>query len=260
MGATSSAYEEDILGVISDVEFPLNGALDPAAGTEFARRVQAAYTDIPVLLQSSRPESEDLARSVGADFLLKDSPTLLTDLRRFMVDRFAFGDFVFRLPDGTEVGRAVDLASLLDMVRTAPTESIVYHAERNDFSRWLKARTEFHLAHHLRAHKTDEPSHRRRARRYLIDEIDTYRREQTRGSVSDFDPLNFDPENSFARLGEGSLGGKARALAFVRRLLLEHEGQRAVPGCGHRRSAVLWSCAPASSIASSRTTTCTTSR
>ena len=214
-----SAYQEDVLGVISDIEFPREGRSNPKAGAEFARTVKQAWPDIPILLQSSRPESEALAREAGADFLLKGSPTLLADLRRFMVDNFAFGDFVFRLPDGTPLGRAKDMKSLLAMLRTVPTESITYHAERNHFSRWLKARTEFHLAHHLRPRTAaDYPAPEER-RRYLIDEIDTYRREQTRETVSDFDPATFDPQNSFARIGEGSLGGKARALAFVRHLL-----------------------------------------
>jgi CheY-like chemotaxis protein len=214
-----SAYREDVLGVISDLEFPQEGRLNPLAGAEFARKVKSAYYDIPVLLQSSRPDSEPVAREVGAEFLLKGSPTLLEDLRTFMFKNFAFGDFVFRLPDGTEVGRAGNLKELLEVLRTVPAASIGYHAERNDFSRWLKARTEFHLAHHLRPRTAADYNTEEERRKYLIEEINAYRREQTRETVSDFDPDSFDPENSFARIGEGSLGGKARALAFVRHLL-----------------------------------------
>lgn len=216
------AYQEDVLGVISDIEFPVEGSLDPKAGMEFARRVQAAWTDIPVLLQSSRPENEALAREAGADFLLKGSPTLLSDLRRFIINNFSFGDFIFRMPDGTPVGRATDMKSLLELLHTVPAESISYHADKNHFSRWLKARTEFHLANHLRSRRTTDYTTPEERRQYLIDEIDAYRRELTRESVSDFDPLSFDPENSFARVGQGSLGGKARALAFVRHLLRDH--------------------------------------
>jgi CheY-like chemotaxis protein len=225
-----AAYQENVLGVISDIEFPRAGVLEPEAGAEFTRRVKEAWPDIPVLLQSSRLESESLAREVGAAFLLKGSPTLLDDLRRFMIDNFAFGDFVFRLPDGTPLGRAKDINSLLDMLHSVSTESITYHAERNDFSRWLKARTEFHLAHHLRpltAADFDSPESRRR---YLIQELNAYRQEQARESVSDFDPSTFDPDNSFARIGEGSLGGKARALAFMRHLLRDHEVTDRFPG------------------------------
>lgn len=224
------AYEEDVLGVISDIEFPVGGKLDPQAGAEFARRVKKAYTDIPVLLQSSREESEALAQSVGADFLLKGSPTLLTDLRRFIIDNFGFGDFVFTMPDGSPVGRAKDLKSLVDMLRSVPAESIAYHADRNHFSRWLKARTEFRLAQHLRARKVTDYATLEDRRQYLIDQIDAYRRELTRESVIDFDAAQFDPENSFARLGEGSLGGKARALAFVRHLLRDYGLAEEFPG------------------------------
>jgi CheY-like chemotaxis protein len=214
-----SCYKEDVLGVISDIEFPHEGQLDPLAGAEFAAKVRSAYRDIPVLLQSSRPDSEAVAREAGADFLLKGSPTLLEDLRRFITKNFAFGDFVFRMPDGRIVGRAGNLKELLQSLRTVPIESIAYHAERNDFSRWLKARTEFHLAHHLRPRTAADYSNPEDRRRYLIEQIDAYRRELTRESVTDFDPGAFDAENSFARIGEGSLGGKARALAFVRHLL-----------------------------------------
>ncbi|MFH0917114.1 MAG: PEP/pyruvate-binding domain-containing protein [bacterium] len=224
-----SAYQEDTLGVIADVEFPQEGRLNPEAGTDFARTVKQAWPDIPILLQSSRPESEALAREVGAEFLLKGSPTLLTDLRRFMVDNFAFGDFVFRLPDGTPLGRATDMKGLLAMLHTVPNESITYHAERNHFSRWLKARTEFHLAHHLRPRTAADYTVPEERRQYLIGEIDAYRREQTRETVSDFDPGTFDTQDSFSRIGEGSLGGKARALAFVRHLLRDI-GEEEFPG------------------------------
>ena len=233
-----SRYKEEVLGVISDIEFPRKGQLDPLAGAEFARQVRSAYRDIPVLLQSSRPDSEAVARDVGAAFLLKGSPTLLEDLRSFMFKNFAFGDFEFRMPEGTPVGRARNLKELLHLLRTVPVESVAYHAERNDFSRWLKARTEFHLAQHLRPRTSADYTDLESRRRYLIEQIDAYRREQTRESVSDFDPGAFDPENSFARIGEGSLGGKARALAFVRHLLRdfgvtdEFEGvQITVPPC-----------------------------
>ncbi len=217
-----SAYQEHVLGVISDIEFPREGNLVPGAGMEFARRVRAAWKDIPVLLQSSRPESEAMAREVGADFLLKGSPMLLTDLRRFVVDNFFFGDFIFRLPDGTKVGQAADMRSLLASLHTVAGESIDYHAERNDFSRWLKARTEFRLADLLRPRTSADYDTVEGRRAYLIEQIDAYRREQIRESISDFHPATFDPDNSFARIGEGSLGGKARSLAFARHLLRDY--------------------------------------
>ena len=223
-------YQEDILGVISDFEFPREGELDPEAGVRFARMVNDAWPDIPIVLQSSKPANEDLARSVGASFLLKNSPTLLHDLRRLMVEQFSFGDFVFRLPDGTEIDRARDLRSLVRKVRTIPMESLAYHAERNHFSRWLKARTEFALAHRIRPRQRDMFSSAEDMRRDLIHTMEEYRRDQRRVLIADFDRDTFDTSSSFSRVGGGSLGGKARALAFVRHLLNTFQVNTMFPG------------------------------
>jgi CheY-like chemotaxis protein len=218
---TFNRYEENVLGVISDIEFPKNGELSREAGVELARRVRSRQSDVPVMLQSSRPENEALARSVGAAFLLKDSPTLLHDLRRFMVDNFGFGDFIYRMPDGTEVARAHDLKTLEEKLRTAPAASVAYHAERNHFSRWLKARTEFALAHKLRPRRLSEFPTVDALRDDVLRAIHAYRQERSRGAIADFDRATFDPTASFSRIGGGSLGGKARGLAFVNYLLNE---------------------------------------
>src|SRR5688572_29828195 len=123
-------YGANILGVIADIEFPKQGALYAEAGVEFARRVHARQPDIPVMLQSSVRENAELAASVDAAFLLKESPTLLRQLQQFMVELMGFGDFVFRLPDGTVVGRAHDLRGLEAQLRTVPAESLAYHGAR----------------------------------------------------------------------------------------------------------------------------------
>jgi len=136
-----TAFEEDVLGVISDIEFPAEGKLSPAAGLDFARSVRAEWPDVPVLLQSSNPAHAAGASKVGATFLVKGSPTLLADLRKFMAEYFGFGDFLFRNSDGATVGSAHDLKSLEEQLHTAPAASIALHAERNHFSTWLKART-----------------------------------------------------------------------------------------------------------------------
>src|SRR5437763_8940890 len=177
------------------------------------------------MLQSSRPDNEGLARSVGASFLLKDSPTLLHDLRRFMVDHFGFGDFVFRLLDGAEVARAHDLKTLEEKLQTVPAGSIAYHAERNHFSKWLKARTEFAVAHSLRPRKVSDFATVEDLREELIRSIQAYRERRSRGVIADFDRDAFDPNAGFARIGGGSLGGKARGLGFVNYLLSEHQAR-----------------------------------
>ncbi len=224
-------YGAHVLGVIADIEFPRGGALAPDAGFELARMVREQSPDMPLLLQSSRPENEARALEVGASFLLKGSPTLNADLRRFMVEQFAFGDFVFRLRDGSEAGRAVDLRSLEDNLRTVPAESVGYHAERNHFSNWLTARTEFGLARALRPRKVSHFPSLEDLRKVLIDAINDYRHEQGELLVGDFDREAFDPgARFFARIGSGSLGGKARGLAFVRHLLGLHAANRRFPG------------------------------
>src|SRR3989339_883151 len=212
-------YEEFILGIITDNNFRYNGVRDPEAGIKFAKNVKERQSDIPILLQSSNAEYAEVARSIGVSFLQKGSPRLLHNLRQFMLDNFGFGDFIFRMPDGHEVGRASNRIELEEQLRTVPAESIVYHAERNHFSKWFKARTEFWLAHNLRPKKVSEfktPDH---LRQEILDSIRSYTEERTRGTITEFNKELFDPINSFARIGRGSLGGKARGLGFINTMI-----------------------------------------
>ena len=227
--AAFSAYRENVLGVISDIEFPMAGRISPEAGVAFARRVRDAHPDVPVALQSSVPANRALAESVGAAFLQKESPLLLQELRRFMVDNFGFGDFVFRLPNDAEVGRASDLRTLEELLGTVPAESIAYHSERNHFSKWLKARTEFAVAHHMRPRKVSDFADYEELRRDLIGSIRAYREQGTRATIVDFDRQTFDTWSRFTRIGGGSLGGKARGLAFVNLLLDEYDVRHRFP-------------------------------
>ncbi len=214
-------FEEHILGVISDVDFQRNGRQDPEAGNEFARRVKSRLADIPVLLQSNLAANESKAQEAGALFVLKESPLLLEEVRSFIEEYFGFGDFVFRTPSGEEVGRASDLKSLEEVLRTVPDESLRYHGERNHFSRWLKARTEFYLAHQLRPRKVSDYASIGELRESLMASLRAYRKRQQSGLVTDFQRQTFDPGTSFARIGGGSLGGKARGLGFLGRILTE---------------------------------------
>lgn len=227
--ARFSVYQEYVLGVISDIEFPMDGLVAPEAGVAFARRVRDVHPDVPVALQSSVPENKALAESVGAAFLLKESPVLLQQLRRFMIDNFGFGDFVFRLPDGTEVGRAGDLRTLEELLASVPAESIAYHSERNHFSKWLKARTEFAVAHYMRPRQLSDYPDLESLRRDLVDSIRAYREQRARSTIVDFDRHRFDTRNQFTRIGSGSLGGKARGLAFVNLLLDDYGVRRRFP-------------------------------
>ncbi len=212
-------YKEYTLGVISDIKFPQNGSMNEKAGIDFAKKVKDEHSDIPILLLSNNTDGEPDAHKVNASFVLKDSPMLLSELRQFMNQYFSFGDFVFRTSDGYEVGRAGDLKSLADTLKIVPEESIRFHAERNHFSNWLKARTEFWLAHQLRPRKVSDYPNVEALRQDLINSLQSYMNLRQRGIITDFTKESFDPETTFARIGGGSLGGKARGLGFVNTLI-----------------------------------------
>jgi CheY-like chemotaxis protein len=225
-------HREYLLGVVSDVEFPRGGELTPEAGFRLARLVRATVPDVPIVLQSSRTEFMQPAHREGFSFLQKRSPTLLGDMRRILTEEMGFGDFVFRMPDGkTEVARAPNLNALETLLDTIPEESLAFHAERNHFSHWLMARTEFALAQKLRPRTVSEYGTLENLRRDLIESIAEYRREQSQILIGEFHPANFQPnEGFFLQLGGGSLGGKARGLAFIRHILHQRRVARRFPG------------------------------
>ena len=225
-------YRDNILGIISDIGFPREGAMDEEAGLEFARRVKADSPHTPVLLQSSNPAYEAAAAALGACFLNKRSRTLIQDIRQFTLNNFGFGDFVFRLPDGTEVGRAADLAELARVLAQVPDESILYHAGSNHFSNWLMARTEFELARRLRPRSVSEFKDAKEIRAYLIKSLTDFTEQTHFGVIADFSRQRLIQTAPFVRLGGGSIGGKARGLAFINALLKQH-------GVRHRFADVL---------------------
>jgi hypothetical protein len=212
-------YEEYVLGVISDIDFLRNGEKDPNAGFKFAESVRERKEDIPILLQSGNTQAAAKASELGAGFLQKGSPTLLRDLTDFVMTHFGFGDFIFRTPDGAEVGRAANLKQLEEQLQTVPDECIQFHARRNHFSNWLKARTEFWLAHKLRPQKVEDFATIKELRDELIGALRLYQETRQRGIITEFSKESFDPMNSFARIGTGSVGGKARGLGFVNTLI-----------------------------------------
>ncbi|MHB9041099.1 MAG: PEP/pyruvate-binding domain-containing protein [Melioribacteraceae bacterium] len=216
-------YEEFVLGIISDIDFTRQGKRDDQAGILFAQKVKERKPDIPILLQSTNNSIGKLASSIGTTFLEKDSPTLLENLKEFMMNNFGFGDFIFRTDDGTEVGRAENLTELEEQLAIVPDESIVYHASRNHFSNWLKARTEFWLAHQLRPKRVEDFPSTSALRKLLIDYVSEFRKSRQIGVISDFHKETFDVTTTFARIGGGSLGGKARGLGFVNTLLSNFE-------------------------------------
>jgi len=224
-------YRGYLFGVVSDVEFPRARHLDPDAGFELAQLVRATIPDIPVVLQSSDPQFQARAHAEGFAFLRKGSDTLLADMRQLLTHEFAFGDFVFRLASGAEVGRASDLDAMESQLRHIPVESLIFHGERNDISHWLIARTELALAEKLRPRRVVDYQDAEALRAHCLQTILDYRREQKQVLVGDFQPPHFRPSGGyFLRFGIGSLGGKARGLTFVRHLLHKYSVSQRFPG------------------------------
>ncbi|MEJ2385423.1 MAG: PEP/pyruvate-binding domain-containing protein [Xanthomonadales bacterium] len=223
-------YREYLLGVISDIRFPRGGRTDDDAGIELARRIKAEVSDLPILLQSSDDGKAEAVLASDAAFLNKQSPKLLAKLGAFINRNFGFGDFVFRLPDGTELERAHTFRELQDCVVRVDIRSLVFHAERNHFSNWLIARGEFDLARRLRPRRVSEFGDPEDLRGFLYETLREFRHERQSGMVTDFNRDLHDGTAEFLRIGDGSLGGKGRGLAFINKLFNNQLVCTAFPG------------------------------
>jgi DNA-binding response OmpR family regulator len=221
-------FSGNLLGVISDVSYPRQGQNDDEAGIRLTTQIRRRDDDIPILLQSADQSHEANAVDVGADFLWKNSPTVMEEMREYILDHYGFGDFIFKLPRGKPIARASDMREMVKVLETIPETSVVYHASRNHFSAWLKARTEFELASSIRPRKVSEFATAADLRAYLVATMTTYLRSIQRHVITDFDGSRFDEFVAFARIGTGSLGGKGRGLAFMHKLLARENLQ--LPG------------------------------
>ena len=215
-------YEPYVLGVISDVRFHRGNRFDENAGVDLLVGVKKERFDIPLLLMSSDPLNAAKAAKIPAVFVDKNSPALLSQVRSFFLNHLGFGDFVFRSPDGGEIARASNLKMLEKKLHTVPDETFALHSNRNDFSRWLFARSEIELATRVRPVREDDFSTPESHRQFLISLIHERRMGRQKGVVVDFDPRAFDEDAECFKIGTGSLGGKARGLSFVSALLRRH--------------------------------------
>jgi hypothetical protein len=216
-------FKPNILGVISDVRFPQKGELNDNAGIQLLERIKKDRWDIPLLLTSSEPSNAKRADKIPATFVNKNSASLHAEVHAFFMEHLGFGNFIFRTPDGKELCRASNLRTLEQKLADVPAEILIRHANRNDFSRWLFARTEIILASKLRpATAADFSFDVEQMRSFLIDNIHERRSRRQKGVVVNFDAHDFDTDTEFFKIGKGSLGGKARGLAFASNLLKLH--------------------------------------
>lgn len=207
-------YEPYVLGVISDVSFPRNCELDKTAGIDLLKEIKKRRFDIPLLLTSAEASNAEKALEIPASFVDKNSDSLHADVRSFFINHLGFGDFIFRMPDDTEIARASNLQALEKQLQTIPEASFVHHCHRNDFSRWLFARSEIELASIVRPVRDRDFEDLESHRKYLVSIIHRRRLERQKGIVVNLDARAFDLDTEYFKIGRGSLGGKGRGLAF----------------------------------------------
>ena len=208
-------FKPYLLSIFSDVRFPLNGKVDAEAGFKLLAMIKKESPDLPVLVLSSEEHNRSRAESVPAVFVNKSSPTLHTEIRQYFKSSLGFGDFVFRTAEGQEVARASNLRELQRILPSVPDDSVYFHALRNDFSSWLMARSEIMLATKLKPVKASEFDSVQALKLFLISSIQNRRKGRQKGVISELVPGQYDPDSDFVKVGKGSLGGKARGLAFM---------------------------------------------
>ena len=216
-------YSDNILGVISDASFPREGEKDPEAGARLLTEIRAHDPYIPLIMESSESANWEFAHRCGASFVDKNSKKMDVDLREAVSKNFGFGDFVFRDPATMEeIARVRNLKDLQRIIFTVPRESLHYHITRNHISRWLYSRAMFPVAEFLKSITCDSYEDVDAHRQIIFDAIVKYRKMKNRGVVAEFIKERFDSYSNFARIGEGSLGGKGRGLAFIDNLVKRH--------------------------------------
>ncbi|HEY9114824.1 MAG TPA: PEP/pyruvate-binding domain-containing protein [Bacteroidales bacterium] len=217
-------YKNNLLGVISDMSYNRNGKKDPLAGIRLVKKIKKDNKYTPILLQSSDQENKAKAKELKVGFIDKNSKSLTYDLREFIKEYFAFGDFVFKDPDtGEEVERARDLKDLQEKIFQIPEKSLQYHIERDHISKWLRARALFPIATLFQSFSPSDFADTHEVKTFIFNTIANFRITKSRGVIAQFERESFDEYFTISRIGEGSIGGKARGLAFLDSLIKRNQ-------------------------------------
>lgn len=224
-------YKYNVLGVISDISYKEGGKHKEDAGIDLCKIIKKDDSNMPFLLQSSNIESKKIADELEVGFLNKYSKNLSIELRNFIIQNLAFGPFVFRNPNTMEaIGIATDLQGFQQKLLNLPDDSLLYHAERNHFSKWLNARALFPVAQMFKFIRMEDFDSMEDLRRFIYVAISSFRLGKGRGVIAKFDRNTFDEYQIFSRIGEGSIGGKARGLAFINSIIKKHKLFNKYPG------------------------------
>ncbi|MAV70759.1 MAG: hypothetical protein CMG04_08565 [Candidatus Marinimicrobia bacterium] len=213
-------YGKNVIGVISDIRFPRKNKLNPQAGFQFIEWIRSIEPTMPVMLYSDNKNNQKFCDELNLNFLYKGSKTMLSELRNFIIRNFGFGDFIFRLPDDTEVAKARNISELAQCIESVPEDSLLFHAKSNHFSNWLAARTEFNLATKLRPIDNKYYNNGDELRDLLTTYLKSSGAKQEKGSIIDYtSDKRKKTRSNFYRLSGGSLGGKARGIAFAQKVI-----------------------------------------
>jgi len=212
-------FRGSLIGLISDIAFERDGELDEHAGFALIERFRKNGVDVPVLFQSSSEDMAGKVRRNGARFQNKHSDSLHRGIRSFVLEELGFGDFVFRNPDGSYLSQVRTLREFALAVETVPAKTLLFHSDRNDYSKWMRAHGEYQVARCIREVKTKDFPTPELLRNFLVRSFREVREKRHRGSLVEFSRDNSETIGSVARFGSGSLGGKGRGLAFFNTLL-----------------------------------------
>jgi len=217
-------FKSHLLCLVSDTRLPQGGELIADAGINLLTHIREESPDLPTLLLSTEETNKEKAEKNNLTFIDKNSPNIKKRLHDYCLEYLGFGDFIFRMPNGVEIDRAKNFLALEAKLHEVPNLSIACHAEHHHFARWVMARSEISLALMFRSINKSDFDSVDDLRKFLIDNINKLRSYRQKGVVSQYDKGNFDPEiRRFVRIGKGSLGGKARGLAFMSDQFRQHE-------------------------------------
>ncbi len=216
-------FGQNMLGVISDVSFKHEGVKDSHAGLKLAHYLRERDRHLPIIIESTESENERFVGDFNGIFIDKNSKKLSVDLGKAIMSNFGFGDFIFRDPtNGKEILRISNLKEMQKNIVNIPVESLFYHSSHNDISRWLYSRAMFPIADVIKSHRFTTLDEAPKVRQLFFDLIVKYRKMKNRGVVAVFQKDRFDYYSNFARIGQGSLGGKGRGLAFIDSIIKKH--------------------------------------
>lgn len=217
--AIFNKYKDFLLCVISDVEFDRGGRMDKHAGVNFIKYMKSHVSKLPIILQSSEIQSEQIAKELEVAYINKNSETLLNDLKHYLMSYLGFGNFVFRDKEGNKIGVAKSLREFETLLQEVPDESLYLHASENQLSLWLMSRGEIHLAKTLNPVSANRFKNMDEMRKFFLDTIKHHREEKKKGKILSFDETSTLDEKNIVSFCGGSLGGKGRGLAFINTLI-----------------------------------------